>query len=123
MGGGQCVRNIRDDTNSGTMAAMSSSRRYQHPRGFLTPDGTWPTGPFRDDAPGYATRTAALTQRLVAALADTGESQRQVALAAGIDPGTLSRILSGQAVPDLGTIDALERALHKALWPPFKRNR
>lgn len=103
------------------MAGMSSSRRYQHPRGFLTPDGRWPTGPFIDDAPSYATRTAALTERLMAALADTGGSQRQVALAAGIDPGTLSRILSGQAVPDLGTIDALERALHKALWPAFKR--
>jgi hypothetical protein len=96
---------------------VPSSRRYEPPRDFLAPRGEWPAGPFQKDTPLYADRTAALVSRLANAITSDGRSQRQVSLAAGIDPGTLSRILTGQAVPDLGTIATLEDTLDSDLWP------
>jgi transcriptional regulator with XRE-family HTH domain len=40
-----------------------------------------------------------------------------VAGPAGIDPTSLSRLLTGKVVPDLGTIANLEKALDMDLWP------
>lgn len=94
-----------------------SSRAYSHPRTFVTPTGHWPEGPFTPDTPRYAVVTAALVTRLTAGMAAAGMSARKTALTSGMDPGTLSRILSGQAVPDLGTITALEETLNTDLWP------
>jgi DNA-binding phage protein len=98
------------------MKAMGSSRRYRNPRDFLSPGGNFPDGPFTPDIPTYADRTAALVSNLLEAIKRDGRTQRQVALAAQIDPGTLSRLITGQAVPDLGTICSLEEALSSDLW-------
>lgn len=64
----------------------------------------------------YATKTAAVVRRLEIALRDEGRSARQFSLAAQIDPGALSRLRNGQAVPDLATLDALEAILNSGLW-------
>lgn len=44
-------------------------------------------------------------------------SLRAVAVPAGIDPTSLSRLVTGKVVPDLGTIANLEQALDVDLWP------
>ena len=95
---------------------MATSRRYTAPASWLTEDGKWPAGPMREDAPRYAAKTAAVVRRLEAAMEDDGRSARQISLAAEIDPGTLSRLRNGQAVPDLATLDALEAVLNADLW-------
>lgn len=95
---------------------MATSRSYTAPSSWLTEDGHWPAGPFRKGAPRYAKKTAAVVERLEKAMRDDGRSARQISLAAEIDPGTLSRLRNGQAVPDLATLDALEAVLNSDLW-------
>ncbi|MFN8214779.1 MAG: helix-turn-helix transcriptional regulator [Candidatus Nanopelagicales bacterium] len=95
---------------------MATSRRYTAPASWLAASGQWPGGPFKPGCPRYALKTAQVVERLEATMLEDGRSARQVALAAEIDPGTLSRLRSGQAVPDLATLDALERVLGADLW-------
>lgn len=95
---------------------MATSRRYTAPAAWLAANGNWPRGPFRSETPSYALKTAAVVRRLEGAMEEDGRSARQISLAAGIDPGTLSRLRSGHAVPDLATLDALERVLGADLW-------
>lgn len=95
---------------------MATSRRYTAPASWLDEGGDWPAGPFRADSPRYAMKTAAVVERLETAMREDGRSARQISLAAEIDPGTLSRLRSGQAVPDLATLDALEVVLEADLW-------
>jgi transcriptional regulator with XRE-family HTH domain len=54
---------------------------------------------------------------LTAVLKSRGLSLRAVATPAGIDPTSLSRLLTGKVVPDLATIANLELALDTDLWP------
>lgn len=92
-------------------------RRYAPPNSWLTRGGEWPTGPFRPNAPDYAVAVACLVQTCDMAILQTGESLRGVARLAGIDAGSLSRMMNGQTVPDMGTVVALETALNTDLWP------
>lgn len=92
-------------------------RRYAAPNSWLTHRGEWPVGPFRADTPEYAVAVAYLVQACDAAMLQTGDSLRAVARRAGIDIGSLSRMMNGQTVPDLGTVVALESALDADLWP------
>ena len=50
-------------------------------------------------------------------------SLRSVARAAGIDPTSLGRMLSGETVPDVHTVAVLEAALDAELWPPYLSRR
>ena len=94
-----------------------ASRRYLPPVEWLADGGEWPSGPFAADAPVYATTTAALVQRLQRCIDDRGLTMRAAAQPAGMDPTSLSRLLTGKVVPDLGTIAGLEQALAVDLWP------
>ena len=94
-----------------------ASRRYLPPIEWLTDDGSWPDGPFAADVPSYAVTTAALVERLQSCIDERGLSLRAVAVPAGMDPTSLSRLLTGKVVPDLGTIAGLEQALDVDLWP------
>jgi hypothetical protein len=107
---------------NGRLRFVATSRRYTAPASWLTTRGQWPGGPFKADTPPYALKTAQVVERLEAAMLEDGRSARQVALAAEIDPGTLSRLRSGHAVPDLATLDALERTLGTNLWIDRARN-
>lgn len=97
-----------------------TSRRYTPPRDHLTPDGTWPAGPYQPDTPGYALATADLVTNTLDALTTANLSVRAAARAAGISHATLLALLAGNTVPDLGTIRALETALNTPLWPPYR---
>ncbi|MEI2786170.1 MAG: helix-turn-helix transcriptional regulator [Candidatus Nanopelagicales bacterium] len=94
-----------------------ASRSYQPPASFVAPDGQWPTGPFIPGSPTYAIVTAAVVERLQSVMADRVLSLRAVAGPAGIDPTSLSRLITGKVVPDLATIANLEQSLDVDLWP------
>lgn len=94
-----------------------ASRSYLPPASYIADDGLWPSGPFREETPAYACVTAGLVSRIAAVMDQRGLSLRAVAVPAGIDPTSLSRLLTGKVVPDLATIANLERALDTDLWP------
>ncbi len=94
-----------------------ASRAYQPPASFVSTDGVWPHGPFVDNAPAYAVVTARLVRTLQREMTRRGLSLRAVAMPAGIDPTSLSRLITGKVVPDLATIANLERELDIDLWP------
>ena len=96
-----------------------AARKYAPPRTWVSEDGQWPDGPMTPDAPPYAVVTAEVVRRYRAAAG--GRSLRSVATAAGIDPTSLSRMLSGETVPDVHTVAVLEAALDVALWPTYPR--
>lgn len=97
--------------------AGMAARSYLPPAGFVSPGGTWPSGPFVDETALYALVTARLVERLQRVMAERGLTLRAVAVPAGIDPTSLSRLITGKVVPDLGTIAALEQELDVDLWP------
>ncbi len=94
-----------------------AARRYVPPIDWLAPGGEWPHGPFSADSPVYALTTAALVAGLQQIMTARGLTLRAAAQPAGIDPTSLSRLLTGKVVPDLGTIAALEHSLDADLWP------
>jgi DNA-binding phage protein len=102
----------------GTLPCMAA-RKYAPPRTWITDAGEWPTGPFTDDAPPYVVVTAAIVVGYRRAAGS--RSLRSVAAAAGIDPTSLSRTLSGETVPDVHTVAVLEDALGVPLWPSYPR--
>ncbi len=94
-----------------------AARKYAPPRTWVDETGEWPDGPFRADAPPYALVTAAIVRRYRDAAGR--RSLRSVARAAGIDPTSLGRTLSGETVPDVHTVAVLEDALQVPLWPTW----
>lgn len=95
-----------------------AARKYAPPRTWVTADGEWPLGPFPDDAPPYATVTAAIVRSYREQVGE--RSLRSVARAAGIDATALGRTLAGETVPDVHTVAVLEAALGAALWPAWE---
>lgn len=98
-----------------------AARKYAPPRTWVIDGAEWPDGPFADDAPPYAVVTAAVVRRYRSAAGS--RSLRSVAGAAGIDPTSLSRTLSGETVPDVHTVAVLEAALDTELWPAYDERR
>jgi hypothetical protein len=97
-----------------------AARKYAPPRTWIVDGGSWPDGPLTPDAPPYAKVTAAIVYRYRRAAGS--RSLRSVAAAAGIDPTSLSRTLSGETVPDVHTVAVLEEALGVPLWPEYPRD-
>ena len=77
----------------------------------------WHAHALAPDAPAYAVVSQHVARTLADALTRTGDSLRSVAATAGVDHGTVSRILAGHTVPDVATLAALEDALSVNLWP------
>lgn len=93
-------------------------RRSKPPPGdFVTDDGSWPDGPFRADAPAYATRIAVLARRLIDEATERGWSQRALAEQTGVNLNTINYIYLGRVIPDTATLATLEAALDTTLWP------
>lgn len=94
-----------------------AARSYHPPATYVATGGGWPEGPFVPDTPVYALVAAQLVIRLRDVIAEQHLSLRAAARPAGIDPTSLSRLLTGKVVPDLGTIAGLEHSLGVDLWP------
>lgn len=80
-------------------------------------DGTWPHAVLADDAPASAHYGQAFARNLARALTLTNQSLRTLAETTGLTHSTISRVLNGKVMPDLGTLARLEVAFGFQLWP------
>ncbi len=88
------------------------SDRERKPPASLVND--WPEGETSDEIAETARR---FVVNLRGAIGD--RSIRSVAKVAGLDEGTIRRVLAGTVWPDLRTIAALEHSLGVRLYPQF----
>lgn len=95
---------------------MPRSSNDQVPRHYAV-DGAWPHAVLAVDAPVSAHYGQALARNLERALVSTGHTLRTLADATGVTHSTISRVLNGKVMPDLGTIARLETAFGVQLWP------
>lgn len=86
------------------------------PAAYLA-EGAWPRAVLREDAPVSALYGQALARRLAEALADRGASIRSLAERAGVNHSTVSRLLAGRVLVDIGTLARLEAAMGMGIWP------
>lgn len=91
-------------------------RAKQPPVAFLTKTGSWPHGPFTNDAPSYVRPIAHIAAVLVAHMRETGRSQNELARISGVNIATINHILAGKVIPDTATLAALEAKLELKLW-------
>jgi ribosome-binding protein aMBF1 (putative translation factor) len=95
---------------------MPRSSNDKVPRDYAV-DGTWPHAALAADAPVSAHYGQALARNLERALASSGQSMRTLADATGITHSTISRVINGRVLPDLGTLARLEAAFGFQVWP------
>lgn len=79
--------------------------------------GTWPHANLTPDAPVSAHYGQALARRLTDAMRAIPISSRALATLAGLSQPTVTRILHGQTLPDLGTLARLAAALGAEVYP------
>jgi plasmid maintenance system antidote protein VapI len=79
--------------------------------------GAWPDAVLRPDAPVSAHYGQALARRLAYAIAASGTSLRALGERAGVSHTTISRLLAGRVLVDIGTVARLEAALGAEIWP------
>lgn len=90
------------------------SAKDEIPLSYVT-SGQWPDAVLTDDAPVSAVAALGLARRITEAAGDV--SLREVARQAGVSSSTMTRIVSGQVLCDIGTLARLEAALDADLWP------
>ncbi|MGW9412046.1 helix-turn-helix domain-containing protein [Streptomyces diastaticus] len=95
---------------------MPRSSNDQVPRHYVV-DGSWPHAALAPDAPVSAHYGQAFARNLQRAMASTGHNLRTLADLTGITHSTVSRVLNGKVMPDLGTLARLEAAFGFQLWP------
>lgn len=95
---------------------MPRSSNDKVPRDYVV-DETWPHAALVPDAPVSAHYGQALARNLENALAVSGHSLRTLAEATGITHSTISRVIHGKVMPDLGTLARLEAAFGFQVWP------
>lgn len=95
---------------------MPRSSNDKVPRDYVV-DDAWPHAALASDAPVSAIYGQALARNLENALAYSGHSLRTLADATGITHSTISRVIHGRVLPDLGTIARLEAVFRFQIWP------
>lgn len=96
--------------------AMPRSSNDKVPSAYVA-DGTWPHAVLVPDAPVSAHYGQAYARNLERAMVSTGYSLRKLAELTGITHSTISRVLNGKVMPDLGTLARLEAAFGFQVWP------
>lgn len=79
--------------------------------------GTWPNAVLRENAPVSAHYGQALARRLAYVIAVSETSLRALGERAGVSHTTISRLLAGRVLVDIGTVARLEAALGTEIWP------
>ncbi len=79
------------------------------PRSHLGPGGSWPTGPFLDDAPFFVAGVARMIERLDVARDQVSISE--IARRTGLNRITVSKILNCGAWPEYVTLLKIHKAL------------
>jgi ribosome-binding protein aMBF1 (putative translation factor) len=91
--------------------------REDAPVNFMEDPWDWPEGRLRKDAPLHARAGQEVARRLRQAITQGNWSQRALAEKASVGQATISRILQGEVLPDIGTLVRLEAALQTSLYP------
>ncbi|MFJ8596604.1 helix-turn-helix domain-containing protein [Streptomyces sp. NPDC093598] len=79
--------------------------------------GTWPQAILIHDAPLSAYCGLLLARDLDHLMTARGQSLRDIAGRAGVAHSTVARVLTGEVLPDIGTLIRLEDTLDRQLWP------
>ena len=91
------------------------------PKALLAANGRWPVGPWRTGLPPAerlaATRVAEISATIRAERSRRGETQAELAEAAGVALTTVNRIETGRVWPDVRTVWLLLGALDVTEWP------
>ncbi|GGN64781.1 hypothetical protein GCM10012285_67090 [Streptomyces kronopolitis] len=95
---------------------MPRSSNDKQPRDYVV-DAAWPHAALASDAPVSAYYGQSLSRNLARAMASTGHTLRSLAEVTGLTHSTISRVLNGRVMPDLGTLARLEAAFGFQLWP------
>lgn len=80
-------------------------------------EGTWPAAVLARDAPVSAHYGQALAANLQQTMSTTRCTLRRLAQTSGVAHTTISRVLRGEVLPDMGTIARLEAALGVQVFP------
>jgi hypothetical protein len=103
---------------------MPRSNNDDLPSTYVVPgqSGQWPNAELRADAPISAHFAQAYARDLAVALASREPklTLRKLAEQAEVSHATLSRLLRGQVLPDMGTLIRIEWALGTDIWPGLK---
>lgn len=83
--------------------------------------GRWPDVVLDVGAPVSATAALGLARNIIDAAEKAEISMREVSKRAGVSSSTLTRIVAGQVLCDIGTLARLEAALDVDLWPSHKQ--
>lgn len=80
-------------------------------------DGIWPHATLKAHAPASAHCAQALARNLAKAIEASGLGLRVLGERAEVSHSTISRMLRGLVLPDIGTLGRLESVLDVPLWP------
>ncbi len=95
---------------------MPRSNNDQLPATYVA-SGDWPYAQLSGDAPVSAHYGQAFARNLTRAMETSEIGLRALGDRAGVSHATISRLLRGMVLPDLGTLARLEVALGARLWP------
>ncbi|MCN9244482.1 helix-turn-helix transcriptional regulator [Streptomyces sp. RY43-2] len=95
---------------------MPRSNNDQLPATYVA-SGNWPHARLTEDAPVSAHYGQAFARNLAQAMASADIGLRALGDKAGVSHATISRLLRGMVLPDMGTLARLEVALSTGLWP------
>jgi hypothetical protein len=95
---------------------MPRSNNDQLPATYVA-SGNWPHARLVEDAPVSAYYGQAFARNLAQAMTNSEIGLRTLGDMAGVSHATISRLLRGMVLPDMGTLARLEVALGTGLWP------
>ncbi|WNM35710.1 helix-turn-helix transcriptional regulator [Streptomyces sp. Li-HN-5-11] len=95
---------------------MPRSNNDQLPATYVA-SGNWPYARLVEDAPISAHYGQAFARNLTEAMEASEIGLRALGDKAGVSHATISRLLRGMVLPDMGTLARLEVALGTGLWP------
>lgn len=97
-------------------AGMPRRYRDQAPAAYVA-SGAWPDVELLPNAPVSAHYGLAVARRLETAMRSRMIGARRLAAEAGLSHPTITAILRGERLPDLGTLGALAVALNTDIYP------
>ncbi|MFF8618264.1 helix-turn-helix domain-containing protein [Streptomyces sp. NPDC015350] len=100
----------------GSIKPMPRSNNDKNPCRYVL-CGTWPEVTLSPDAPLSAHSSLLLARSLGQLMTDRDLSLRDVSRVSGVAHSTVARVLTGEVLPDIGTLTRLEVGLGHQLWP------
>ncbi|MGW2280215.1 helix-turn-helix domain-containing protein [Streptomyces sp. NPDC001770] len=98
---------------------MPRSNNDRNPLRYVR-EGTWPEVLLTPEAPISAHCGLLLARNMEQVMAEEHISRRHLAEVAAVAHSTVFRVLSGDVLPDIGTLARIEHALHRQVWPALE---